>query len=82
MYQEMRQTLSSCLGAGSEAWKLSAGFRSIPGIDNMSAVDAVGLLRKLDRITRNKIAHWSAASSEPQRTAAPTMVDAIHDAMC
>lgn len=51
----MARLLRSSLAAGSEYWKLTAGFRNLPGIGAMTAVDGAGLLSRLQKIIRNKV---------------------------
>ncbi|EKD03816.1 hypothetical protein A1Q2_01829 [Trichosporon asahii var. asahii CBS 8904] len=55
IYEEMARLLRSSLAAGSEYWKLTAGFRNLPGIGAMTAVDGAGLLSRLQKIIRNKV---------------------------
>lgn len=55
MHEEVALYLSSSPAAGSEYWKLTAGFRNLPGIGAMTAVDGAGLLRRLQKIIRNKV---------------------------
>lgn len=80
IYSEMRSVLSECLGSGSEAWKLAPGFRSLPGVGLMTTSDALVLIRRIDRIIRNKeskvrrkhAGDWSSGST-PSRL--PTAID-------